>query len=114
MVAIGSYANLPVMLLATGLPLLILGTVLSTYLGLMLTQRLRWSESALAVAVMLALMAVAVLAARNAAGLLIVILLESALALTALALRYVARSRWARIDWMRCRPDRALSGRSAA
>ncbi len=114
MVAIGRYANLPVMLLVIGLPLLILGTVLSTYLGLMLTQRLRWSESLLAIAIMLALMAVAVLAARNAAGLTVVVLLESALAITALVLRYVARSRWARIDWMQCRPDRALSGRSAA
>lgn len=114
MVAIGSYANLPVMLLATGLPLLILGTILSTYLGLMITQGLRWSESLLAVAVMLALMAVAVLAARHADDLLIVIGLEAALAVVALVLRFVARGRWARIDWMQCRPDRALSGRSAA
>lgn len=114
MVGIGSYANLPVILLATGLPLLILGTVLSTYLGLMLTRRLRWSETLLAIAVMLALMAVAVLAARNSSGLAVVVLLETALAITALVLRYVARSRWARIDWMQCRPDRALSGRTAA
>jgi hypothetical protein len=115
MVGIGSHANLPVMLLATGLPLLILGTLLSTYLGLMLTQRLRWSETLLAVAVMLALMAVAVLAARNSsAALPFVILLELALGFTALTLRYAARSRWARIDWMLCRPDRALAGRSGA
>ena len=113
MVAIGSYANLPVVLLVTGLPLLILGTLLSTYLGLMLTRRLRWSESLLAVTVMLALMAVAVLAARNSVDLTIVVMLESALALLALTLRYIARSRWGRIDWMECRSDRALSGRSA-
>ena len=114
MVAIGSYANLPVMLLVTGLPLLILGTVLSTYLGLMITRGLRWSESVLAVGVMLALMAVAIVAARNSGELWIVIVLESALAVMALTLRYVARGRWERIDWMQCRPDRALSGRSAA
>ncbi len=114
MVAIGSYASLPVTLLVMGLPLLILGTLLSTYLGLMLTRRLRWSESVLAVGIMLALMAVAVLAARNSASLPVVILMEAALGLTALALRYVARSRWARIDWLQCRPDRALSGRSPA
>jgi hypothetical protein len=114
MVAIGSYANLPVMLLATGLPLLILGTILSTYLGLMITRGLRWSESLLAIGVMLALMAVAVLAARNSNDLLIVIILEAALALVALILRFVARARWARIDWMQCRTDRALTGRSAA
>jgi len=114
MVTIGSYAHLPVRLLVTGLPLLILGTVLSTYLGLMITRGLRWSECLLAVGVMLTLMAVAVLAARNADDQWIVIVLESALAVMALTLRYVARSRWADIDWMRCRPDRALSGRSAA
>ena len=114
MVAIGSYADLPVMLLATGLPLLILGTVLSTYLGLMITRGLRLAESLLAIVAMLALMAVAVLAARNAGDLLTVLLLEFALALAAVALRYVARSRWANIDWMQCRTDRALTGRSAA
>jgi hypothetical protein len=114
MAAIGSYAGLPVMLVATGLPLLILGTVLSTYLGLMITRGLRLAESVLAVVVMLALMAVAVLAARNADELLTVALLEFALALLALALRFAARSRWAHIDWMQCRPERALTGRSAA
>jgi hypothetical protein len=114
MVAIGSYTDLPVMLLATGLPLLILGTVLSTYLGLMITRGLRVVESVLAVVVMLALMAVAVLAARNSDQLLTVLLLEFGLALMALALRHAARRRWANIDWMQCRTDRALTGRSAA
>jgi hypothetical protein len=114
MVAIGRYANLPVMLLVIGLPLLILGTILSTYLGLMLTRGLRLAESLLAVGVMLTLMAVAVLAARRSDDLKIVIILESALALVALMLRHLARGRWARIDWMQCRIDRALSGRAAA
>jgi hypothetical protein len=114
MVGIGSYAGLPVTVLATGLPLLILGTVLSTYLGLMLTRGLRLAESMLAVAVMLALMTVAILAARNSDNLAIVVGLEFLLALSAVVLRYVARVRWARIDWMQCRADRALSGRSAA
>jgi hypothetical protein len=114
MVAIGRYANLPLILLVTGLPLLILGTVLSTYLGLMLTRGLRLAESLLAIGVMLALMAVAVLAARQSDDLKIAIILEFALALVALLLRHLARGRWARIDWMQCRADRALSGRSAA
>ncbi len=86
MVAIGSYAKLPVTLLATGLPLLILGTTLSTYLGLMLTRGLHLTESLLAVGIMLALMAVAVLAARRSDELMSVIILESALALVALVL----------------------------
>lgn len=114
MVAIGSYTGLPVMLLATGLPLLILGTVISTYLGLMLTRGLRLAESMLAVVIVLALMAVAVLAARETGELTTILLLELALALVALVLRRTARNRWARIDWLQCRPDRALSGRSAA
>jgi hypothetical protein len=114
MVGIGSYAGLPVKLLATGVVLLILATVLSTYLGLMLTRGLRLAEAVLAVAVMMALMAVAILAARNSDDVATVLGLELLLALAAWALRNVARSRWARIDWMQCRADRALSGRSAA
>ena len=113
MVAIGTYAQLPVLLLATGLPLLILGTVLSTYLGLMITRGLRVLESALAIVVMLALMAVAILAARNTGGVLAIALLECALALVAIALRFGARSRWKNLDWMQCRTDRALTRRSA-
>jgi hypothetical protein len=114
MLAIGGYAHLPIMLLATGLPLLVLGTVLSTYLGLMITRGLRLAESIFAIVVMLALMAAAMLAARDADDLLTVLSLEFALAVTAVALRYAARSRWAHIDWMQCRVDRALTGRSAA
>lgn len=113
MFAIGRYAQLPLRLLLTGLPLLILGTVLSTYLGLMITRGLRIAESVMAIVVMLTLMAIAVLVARNADDLPMVLLLEFALALTAVALRYAARSRWTKIDWMQCRVDRALTGRSA-
>jgi hypothetical protein len=114
MVVIGSYAGLSVILLATGLPLLILGTILSTYLGLMITRGLRLTEAAFAIGVMLALMAVAVLAARNSADLVMILLLEGALAVVALILRHAARRRWSQLDWMECRPDRALRGRSAA
>ncbi|HEV7631724.1 MAG TPA: hypothetical protein VGO41_01965 [Steroidobacteraceae bacterium] len=114
MVAIGSYSNLPAVLLAAGLPLLMLGTVLSTYLGLMVTRGLRWMESILAIGVMMTLMAVAVLAARSADDLKTVIALELALAVLAVTLRYVALGRWIKIDWTQCRPDRALTSRSAA
>jgi hypothetical protein len=114
LVAIGTYEELPLRLLAAGLPLIVLGTLLSTYLGLMVTRGLRLPESALAIAVMLALMAVAVLAARLTGDLMIIIALECALALLAVVLRFVARSRWAQIDWTQCRADRALSGRPAA
>jgi hypothetical protein len=113
MVAIGSYAGLPATLLAAGLPLLVLGTVLSTYLGLMITRGLRWLEAGLAIVVMVALMAVAVLAAGPNDSMLPVVALEILLAGLALGLRTAARRRWSAIDWMRCRPDRALSVRTA-
>ena len=117
MVVIGSYTALPVILLAAGLPLLALGTVLSTYIGLMLTRGLRAVEAILAIAVMLALMAVAVIAARSdgeANDLVTVIILEVLLAVLALVLRGVAKKRWARIDWMLCRRDRGLVLRAAS
>ncbi len=116
MVGIGSYAALPVSLLAAGVPLLLISTVLSTYLGLMVTRSLRFAEGTLAVVVMLALMGVAILAARSEGSskdIAIVVSLEAILAVAALALRSAAKSRWAAIDWMLCRPDRALRARTA-
>ncbi len=116
MVGIGSYAALPVSLLAAGLPLLLISTVLSTYLGLMVTRSMRFVEGALAVLVMLALMAVAVIAARSGGSgkeIVVVAVLEAVLAAAALVLRAAAKARWASIDWMLCRPDRALRARAA-
>jgi hypothetical protein len=117
MVGIGSYARLPVSLLAAGLPLLLLSTVLSTYLGLMVTRGLRLAEGALAIAVMLALMAVAVLAARSGGetqDLLLVAAIEAALAVGAIVLRAAAKARWQNIDWTLCRPERAFRARAAS
>jgi hypothetical protein len=117
MVGIGSYSGLPVSLLAVGLPLLILSTVLSTYLGFMVTRGLRFAEGALAVIVMLGLMAVAVIAARaggDRQDFLIVAGIEVAMAIAAVVLRSAARARWEKIDWMLCRPDRALRARAAS
>ena len=116
MIVIGSYANLGVILLAVGLPLLILGTTVSTYLGLMLTHGLRWQETVLAIAVMLVLLSVAVLAARSKGDseIAAIVALEVGLAGVALVLRRVARRRWSKLDWMQCRPDRALTARGAA
>jgi hypothetical protein len=116
MLGIGSYAALPVSLLAIGVPLLMLSTILSTYLGLMVTRGLRFAEGALAVMVMLALMAVAVLAARANGGtqdLVIAAGAEVGLAFVAVVIRSAARARWENIDWMLCRPDRALRARAA-
>jgi hypothetical protein len=114
MLAIGSYSALPPSLLAVGIPLLVLGTVLSTYLGLMITRGLRWLEALLAMSVMVTLMAIAVLAARSLENLPTVVALEALLVAAAIVFRFIARRRWAEIDWMICRPDRALSARAAA
>jgi len=113
MVGIGSYAGFSVTMLAAGLPLLVLGTVLSTYLGLMITRGLRTLEALLGVGVMLSLMAVSVLVASERVDLVAVITLEVCLAVLAVVLRSVARRRWTQIDWMACRRDRALSARGA-
>jgi hypothetical protein len=113
MIAIGGYANFAATFLAAGLPLLVLGTVLSTYLGLMITRRLRWFEALLGIVVMVGLMAVAMLVARREMDTATVFGLEGVLALLAIALRGEARRRWLQIDWMMCRPDRALTARGA-
>jgi len=117
MVGIGSYTALPVSLLAVGLPLLMLSTILSTYLGLMVTRGLRFLEGALAVLAMLALMAVAVIAARadgDTQELILVVSLELVMAIAALVFRAAAKKRWEDIDWMLCRADRALRARHAS
>ncbi len=111
LVAIGSYSGFSVTLLAAGLPLLALATVLSTYLGLMITRGLGWIESLLGVGVMLTLMTVAIMVARETVDIVGVIVIQVSLAVLAVVLRMVARHRWMQIDWMMCRADRASIAR---
>lgn len=110
---IGAYARFSPALMMAGLPLLVLGTTLSTYLGLMVTRGLRWPEIVSGIAVMSLLMLLAVYIAREDVQLVTVFLLEIGLAGIAIALRSIARGRWTRIDWTMCRPDRALAARGA-
>ena len=114
MIGIGSYAGLPATLIAAGLPLLAIATLLSTYLGLMITRGLHLLEAMLAITSMMVLMAVAILAARSTTNLRWVVLSEVVLFAAVIVFRSVARRRWAHIDWMLCRPDRALSARAAS
>jgi len=93
------------------MPLTLLG---SMYLGLMITRGLRVFEAGLAVALMLALMAVAVIAARPGTDPTVVIALELILAGAVPVLRSVAQGRWTEMDWMQCRTDRALHARPAS
>jgi hypothetical protein len=113
MIAIGLYAKFPASFLAAGLPLLVLGTLLSTYNGLMITRGLRWFEATLGCTVMGGLMLVAMLAARRKVDVSTVVALEVLLAALVLVLRAEARRRWLQIDWTLCRPDRGLTARGA-
>jgi hypothetical protein len=101
---IGVTSRLPLRLLGVGLPLLALGTTLSTYLGLLITRGLRWFEIALGLGVMLALMVIAVAAVSGTVSLLWLVAFELLLAALAAVLRLMARNRWAQIDWAESRP----------
>jgi hypothetical protein len=106
--------NLPPRVIPLGLPLLVIAMVVSMYLGLMMTRGLRWIESSIAIVVMLALMGVAVMAAREANDARTVVVLEALFAGLAIVLRFVARARWHRIDWMLCRVERSDVARTGA
>ncbi len=105
LVAVGTYFYLPSGMLAFGMGLLLLGTALSTYLGLMITARIGWIDAALAVATMLALMLVAIYTAAPSTPVTRIVALEAGLAVTALVFRRVAQRRWRDLDWMLCRAD---------
>lgn len=105
LLAIGIYAKIPLTTMAVGGPLLIIGTVLSTYLGLSLTRGVRWPEATLGVAVMAISMLIAMLMGDPEAHMTWVIGLFLALSTLAPILRRVARKRWAHIDWSECRRE---------
>jgi hypothetical protein len=110
---IALYGQLPAELLARGLPLMALGMALSTYLGLMQTQSLRLPDAAVAAVVMVTLMLLAVISAK-ATDLQLLYTIEIALALLAVALRFIARARWTGLDWRLCRADPGTAARSCA
>jgi hypothetical protein len=112
LVVVARVYDLPARVISLGLPLLVISMIVSMYLGLMMTRGLRWAESTVAILVMLALMGVAVMAAREVYDAVKVASLEALLAMVAVVLRFVARARWHSIDWMLCRPDRAEAARA--
>jgi hypothetical protein len=105
--------QLPAGFLAQGLPLMVLGMTLSTYLGLMQTQSLRFRDAVLGGGVMVALMLLAAFAADGGNPPL-VYEAQFALAVLALGLRIVARSRWTGLDWRLCRAEDRTAARSMA
>ncbi len=113
LVAVGLFGRLPAEMLVRGVPLMALGMALSTYLGLMQTQRLRVPDSVVAAAIMVTLMVLAVWAAsgrdpQRVYG------IEIALAAVAVALRFTARARWTGLDWRLCRAEPGTAARSTA
>jgi hypothetical protein len=108
---IGDRFVLPTKLLAFGLGLVMLGTTISTYLGLMITATITWTQAALAVAGIGGLLMTAAYAADPTTSVAKLVAFEAALGVAALAFREIARRRWRDLDWMRCRPE--LGARAA-
>jgi hypothetical protein len=108
LVALGDSLAISTRVLAFGMGLLALGTVLSTYIGLIVTARTGWRDAALAVVVMLALMWTALDASSPATPTATIVTYELGLAALALIVREIARRRWSRLDWMLCRADTSV------
>jgi hypothetical protein len=94
--------------------LLVLGTALSTYLGLMVTRGLRWLEAGAGVLVMTALMILAIAIVEGKESSYFVYAAEGLLAALVFVLRAIARRRWSELDWLECRPERTLAARGTA
>jgi hypothetical protein len=103
--ALGSFTRMPAAQMATAIPLILIGTTLSTYLGLSLTRGVRLGDALLGVSAMMGMMIIAVMAANGSVRGWIVGGSLAAAATLAIALRSVARHRWAHIDWSLCRGD---------
>jgi hypothetical protein len=103
---LGWYAGFEPWVSALGLALLVLGCIDCTYLGLMITRGLGWFESVLCILTLVALTLAALAIMRE--HLALAVELELLLVGLAVAYRFMARSRWIAIDWMRCRPETAL------
>ena len=110
---VGLYGGYSLALLACGIPLLVLGSALSTYLGLAATKGLHWLEVVCAIAVMFAQLFLMKFVSKANPDLLTVFALELGFFVLAAGLRQVARRRWLRIDWVQCRPERVMVIRGA-
>ena len=108
-----AYGGYSPALLASGIPLLVLGSALSTYLGLAATKGLHWLEVLCAIAVMFAPMFLMKFVSKANPDLLTVFALELGFFMLAAGLRQIARRRWLSIDWVMCRPERVLVIRGA-
>jgi len=101
----GIYLEIATVTIALGVPLLILGTLVSTYLGLFVTKGIGWFESCIAILAMVLLMGVAVFATDSPVDVATAVTLEAVLAGLAIVLRTLAKHRWTGLDWTLCRPE---------
>ena len=108
LVGIGSYQDFPIQMLVLGIPLLVIGTMASTWLGLMMTRTIGWSDSICAVLTMTLMMAAAIYAAGTSREWTLAIVLEAALAILAGGFRLSAIKRWSQLDWAFARTERHM------
>jgi hypothetical protein len=107
-IGFGAYRELTTPALVLGLPLLVLGSVVSSYLGLMMTRGLGWLEIVLGIGTMILLIRAAPAAIEADARMALAIELELVLVALAFLFRFWAKRRWLNLDWLVCR-DAALT-----
>jgi hypothetical protein len=100
---IGSFFDLPTPTLAHGLVLIVLGGVVSSYLGLIMTKGLGSLETVLGIATMGLLIYTANEITEPSMDLPRTIALEAIVAALAVVYRIMARGRWQVLDWRLCR-----------
>jgi len=101
LVAIGSHLGFRTSLLAIGIPLLLLGAAVGTYLGLMMTRGIGWLDSMSAVGAMLLMLVIALYAADMPTAVLVG--LDAAVIGLSITFRALAQRRWTQLDWVLCR-----------
>jgi hypothetical protein len=103
LIAIGNYMEFSTTLLATGIPLLVVGCATGTYLGFMMTRGIGWLDGFCAGATMTALLILAFRATNLSAAALACVYFGF-VGLT-FVFRALARKRWAQLDWIECQPS---------
>ena len=98
---LGAWAEFDPQVLALSVALIVLGVIVCTYLGLMITRGLGWLESVLGILTMGALTLAALAIMRE--NLMVAIELELLLVGLAIVYRFMAKARWLELDWMQCR-----------
>ena len=102
-VAVGTYREVATAVLALGLASLVLSSVVSSYLGLLMTRGLGWRETALGILTMGLMMTTAVAVGGTSENLAYTSELLIVLAGLAVVYRLIAKRRWVALDWMVCR-----------